>query len=471
VAIAFVAGNTASDNTGVATTGSLGTTVAGQLIVITISDDSAGATSVTSVTDSFGNTYTKVPIAAGTNSVLLNSSSTQMWYAVLAVGKAGASHTVTVNWSTAATGRVTVAAQYFNGFTGTPTLDQKLGATGTSTTASPGTTGTLTTANELVVVGAGHASTTSAFTAGAGMTNLSTQNVANAAVGQVSKVVAATTAVTGTLTIAASRAWGAIIATFYDGATNTTVTPGVLALTLTTFAPVVSAPRLVTPGVLALTLTTFAPAVTIGTLVTPPVLTLTLTTFAPTVTTTANQLVTPPVLALVLTTFAPVVSAPRLVTPGVAALILTTLVPTVTATINQLVTPGVAALILTRYAPTVTVNRQITPGVATLTLTTYAGYTFIARKPPTAYSRITKPLTPYDRTVKPRTPYSRISKPLTAYTGSPDRADGVTADSLTVTADSTTVYANGYLTSDVPDRVVHFRTQYDTVAKPRTAYQ
>lgn len=211
MAIAFSTGATANNNTGSAVTGSLGTTVANQLIVLTIADDSSLTTAVTSVTDNKGNTYTRVPITGG---VLTNGSSTQMWYAITT--SFGATHTVTVTWSTVATGRVTVAAQYFNGFTGTPAFDVQASATGTGLSASPGTTSTTTNANEVIIVGAGHASTASAFSLGSGYTNLSTVNQANAAVGQESKVVSATGTQTGTMAIAASRQWGAIIATFYD---------------------------------------------------------------------------------------------------------------------------------------------------------------------------------------------------------------------------------------------------------------
>lgn len=163
--------------------------------------------------------------------------------------------------------------------------------------------------------------------------------------------------------------------------TNTagiTVTPGVVALTLTTFAPTVTATdfKLVTPGVASLTLTTFAPSVTIGVNVVPPTKALTLTTFAPTITATNNQTATPGVLALALTTFAPTVTVTdhKLVTPGVAALTLTTFAPTVTAAGNQVATPGVASLTLTAFAPTVTAtnNQTVVPGVASLTLTTFA---------------------------------------------------------------------------------------------------
>ena len=81
-----------------------------------------------------------------------------------------------------------------------------------------------------------------------------------------------------------------------------TATPGTASLVLTTFAPVVSTPRLVTVGKATLTLTTFAPTVAAPRLVTPGKLALTLTTFAPTV--SVPRLVTVGKLSLTLTTFA-----------------------------------------------------------------------------------------------------------------------------------------------------------------------
>lgn len=208
MAIAFASTATASDNTGVALTGSLGTTTANQLIIAGYADDSATTATFTSMIDSKGNTYT--PVGA----FLLNTLTYRLFYAVTV--NSGASHTVTANWSTAAAGRATVVAQFFNGFTGTPTLDQTTQTTGTSVSASPGTTGATVNANELVVIGAGHAATISAFTLGTGYTNLGTVSVANAQNGMESKVVAATGTQTGIMTIAASRAWAAVIATFYD---------------------------------------------------------------------------------------------------------------------------------------------------------------------------------------------------------------------------------------------------------------
>lgn len=211
MALAFVTGATASATASPATTGALaGTVVAGQLIVVTITDDSGTLNSVSAVTDNKGNVYlpTQTPIS--------NSAVVQQWYTKVFTGGTGV--TVSATWNTGTTGRVTMEAQYFNGFTGTPTLDQVSNTTGTSTTASGGTTPATTVAAELVVLGVAHAGATSAFSLGTGYTNQTTVNVANAAGAQSSKVVAATGAQTGTATIAASRAWAGMLATFYDAA-------------------------------------------------------------------------------------------------------------------------------------------------------------------------------------------------------------------------------------------------------------
>lgn len=209
MAIAFVGTATASNATGVAVTSAFAaTTATGQLIVVSYGDDSATSTTFTSMADNKSNTY--LPIG----SFQINGMTYRMFYSVLTAG--GTGHTVTANWSTVASSRATLVAQYFNGFTGTPTLDQTAGATGASTSANPGTTGATINANELIVIGAVHDAAVSGFSLGTGFTNLGTVSVANAQNGQESNVVSATGTQTGFLTIAASRNWGAQIATFYD---------------------------------------------------------------------------------------------------------------------------------------------------------------------------------------------------------------------------------------------------------------
>lgn len=150
------------------------------------------------------------------------------------------------------------------------------------------------------------------------------------------------------------------------------VTPTTASLTLTGYAPTVTASdhQSVTPTTASLTLTGNAPTVSTPRLVTPTTASLTLATFAPTVTATANQLVTPTTASLALSTYAPTVSAPRTVTPSTGSLTLTTYAPTVQ--VDTAVTPSTASLTLTGYAPSIATPVSVTPATASLTLTGYA---------------------------------------------------------------------------------------------------
>lgn len=123
--------------------------------------------------------------------------------------------------------------------------------------------------------------------------------------------------------------------------------PGVLNLTLTTFAPTALAPRVVTPAKLSLTLSTFA--LSVGRTFTPGTKNLTLTKFAPTVLT--PRVVVPGVKALTLTRFVPNLQNPVVVIPGVKNLILTEFSPSLVVGHDTHITPGTAHLILTTYFP------------------------------------------------------------------------------------------------------------------------
>lgn len=219
-ALAFFQSTTCSGTVSPTNSTNFGSTVvAGDLIVVTVGDDSGTEGVLTSVGDTGGNTYTKI---ADTGS---NDTGTEtIWYTEVVTG--GASFHVIIN-ATGGFARLTCAAQEFNGFVGTPTFDKVSAlANGNSTAALSATSGTLTQAAELVVGGFTHYATVSAFSLGTGYTNLGTVNVANAAVAQESKIVAATTAVTAAATIAAAREWNAYVVTFYDAPnTATAVTP------------------------------------------------------------------------------------------------------------------------------------------------------------------------------------------------------------------------------------------------------
>jgi hypothetical protein len=157
---------------------------------------------------------------------------------------------------------------------------------------------------------------------------------------------------------------------------NVTATPSVASLTITEYAPAVSTPVVCTPGVASLTTSLKAPDVSASKNVSavPGVASLTLTTYLPTVSTSDTQEVTPDPATLTLTGYAPTVSASDAVevTPGVAALTLAGLAPTVSTSDAVEVTPGVASLTLSNFAPTVSTPRTVTPGVASLSLTGYA---------------------------------------------------------------------------------------------------
>jgi hypothetical protein len=153
---------------------------------------------------------------------------------------------------------------------------------------------------------------------------------------------------------------------------NKIATPSTLALTTATFASTVSTPRLATPGILALSLSTFAPTVTVGssTVAIPGKLSLTLTTSAPTV--SAPRLVTPTTVNLTIAAFAPVVSAPRLATPSTRNLSLATFIPVVTASSPGIYVPATANLILSLFVPTIVNPKSASPATASLNLSTFA---------------------------------------------------------------------------------------------------
>ncbi|HYE77935.1 MAG TPA: hypothetical protein VEI97_08115 [bacterium] len=260
--------------------------------------------------------------------------------------------------------------------------------------------------------------------------------------------------VTGTKAVSSSqgsnRPWvAALVALKAAAAGGVTVTPTTASLTLTAFAPTVSAPRLCTPSTAALTLTTFAPRAVLGTVVTPATRALTLSTFAPTVST--PRLVTPTTRALTLATFAPTVSTPRVCTPAARALTLTTFAPSVTAGDAVEVVPDPAALTLATFAPTVSTPRTATPATAALTLTGLA--------PTVQAPRLCTPAT---RALTLSTFAPTVSTPRLVTPG---------AAALTVTRYAPTVSTgaapDGYVDGDWPCAPVHPRSTWAAV-KGRT---
>ncbi len=133
--------------------------------------------------------------------------------------------------------------------------------------------------------------------------------------------------------------------------------------------------NLVTPGVGSLTLTGYAPTVTASSnqLVTPDTLTATAALYVPTVATTANALVVPDVLNNALTAYVITVSVSdnQLVVPDTLNTALTAYVITIVLSENQLVTPDTFPITLTTYIPEVVVNIIVVPDTASLVTALY----------------------------------------------------------------------------------------------------
>ena len=213
---AYVQTTTASES-GAATplTTSGITTTSGNLLVAGISFDSGTLNTITGVTDSKGNTWSK---ATELDSACLVS----LWYAPNITG--GAAHTVTVAYNDGVGSAIGVVVQEFSGIAATSPLDRTVSAQGTSTAPSSGATSATTQADELVVGLVGWAGATTTPTLGAGYTNLGHISLTDASAAMQSKVVAATSAQTAAMTLAASRDWAAICATFK--AASAAGTPG-----------------------------------------------------------------------------------------------------------------------------------------------------------------------------------------------------------------------------------------------------
>lgn len=235
MSIAFVQGVSVNGSSGSSPQAAptFGTAIAvGDLIVVLAGGDGGVTGAATSVTDSKGNTYTRVPsfdIANGGGTLNLDAFYSR-------VTTAGSGNIVTLTFNSGVENCVLVV-QHFNGFTGTATLDVKnRSSNASSTTITSGATATTATAIELVVGLGIHDSTVSAISLGSGYTNLTTVSIAARQAAMESKITSSTGAQTATFTIAAARVNIGGVLTFQDvtGTTTTTTTGGGTTTTTTT---------------------------------------------------------------------------------------------------------------------------------------------------------------------------------------------------------------------------------------------
>lgn len=187
-------------------------TATGNLIVVGVALTNALTLgTVSSVTDSQGNSYARALQNAGTN--LTDVINTEIWYATNITGGAGS---VTVNHT------IDNASMFAREYTGFNTLDVTSSALGSSTTPNSGTSSATSQNIELLVVATGDDKGTSQTWAAAGLygdmvgtattlTGLSMEDQFLVAMG----------AQTGTLTLGAAANWDSLLVSFYNAVTGT----------------------------------------------------------------------------------------------------------------------------------------------------------------------------------------------------------------------------------------------------------
>jgi hypothetical protein len=213
-------------------------TVGNTIICVVTSDGNGDDNLITSVTDNLGNTYVKDAVqTSGT----ANRRYVSIWRAPVTVGGAC---TITVNFDDSQSNNSVIVAQEWSvAGGGALLLDITTGqSAAASTSPTTGASSTTAHANELVVAGfVFNGGVAFAFSAGSGYSNSSFLATTNAHGAIESKEVSATAAQTGTCTLTASRAYSAVLATYYVAGTNVTVSPDVAALTVSAPDPTVSA--------------------------------------------------------------------------------------------------------------------------------------------------------------------------------------------------------------------------------------
>jgi hypothetical protein len=181
-------------------------TTPGNLLVLSASVYTGATNHITSITDSAGNTWTRV----GAFSVASHNSDGEMWYST----NAASVTSVTAHLASAAT--MALGVQEFSGIAPTTPLDVSAGTSNTSTAAASGqATGSL--ANELVVgFATGHANAETMTVTSAGYTvepqRTSTGTIASVVTGY--KVLGAASTESFTASFGTAMYWAAGIAIF-----------------------------------------------------------------------------------------------------------------------------------------------------------------------------------------------------------------------------------------------------------------
>ncbi len=208
------AGTSALASTGPSATW-LSNTTTGNMIVVGVSITNAAVLgTVTSVTDTQSNTYTRAARVAGTDAKVINN---ELWYATNIVGGAGS---VTVNNTL---DNIAIYAREYSG--GYNFLDAVGSAVGSSTTPNAGTTGVPLQNNELVIVtSADENGASQTYTAAGAFGDMVGTTTTATGVSMSDNIINTGGAQTGTLTLGNTAGWASIGATFRRNAnTNSTL--------------------------------------------------------------------------------------------------------------------------------------------------------------------------------------------------------------------------------------------------------
>lgn len=368
-----VGSGASSSNT--VTTASGTSTVSGSTFLIFVAWDNG--VNVSTISDSKSNTYT----ALGTEQLDGVGGRSRVYRCINGTG--GTSHTATATFS--GTAFPTLHLIECTGVDTTSPIDvvaQTQTSGGSSGSSSTINTGTLSTANQVVVGLAALNNRSNGTYASSTLTMISQEDdiVSYWTSGVAKTVVTATTSVACTFTAGNSNGQGGLWAVTLkeaSGSGNLSISSGLGALTVTGLAPTLRIPERITAGLGELTITGLAPTASVGSTavqITTGLGALTITGHVPTQTLT---LPSPAAASLVLTGHAPTMALG--IAPALGQLTLTGLAPTISATDNQFVAAGVGLLTITGLVPSVAVSAPgaITTGLGQLALTGLAPSIFV----------------------------------------------------------------------------------------------
>lgn len=195
------------------------TSTSGNALFATIEADTVAANGIT-VTDSKGNTWTRV-----ISTSLAGTFDLEVWAAFNITG--GATHTVTATDNGGGVDSL-IMVEEWSGVATSSAIDKSVGATGVaSSAANSGATAATTQANE-VVIGVVAASGNDTFTPGASYSNGNKINTTFSSLFFESKIVAATGAQTADATISAGVSWACQVATFKEAVVAASASSGTL---------------------------------------------------------------------------------------------------------------------------------------------------------------------------------------------------------------------------------------------------